>query len=406
MAQQVNTLANGLRMVVEEQPWNPGLSMQLWLPGGALLDPEAGQGAANLLDSWLWKGSGEYSARQVADLLDDLGVRYGSGAGLEQHSFGLSFLAVHLERVLEILTVVLLQPRFPDEELESVRLGALQTLAAQEDQPGRKMMRALRKAVFNSPHGRNPSGTVEGLTGLGADNLRAEYRRRMVAGGAVLALAGGLLVDEASRLVTRFWQDWQGEALPVPEVQLSAPHSLHLEQDTAQVQIGLIYPDLPPGHPDYYLSRVAAEVLSGGMGSRLFTEVREKRGLVYSVGASVGGVRGFSFLQAQASARPEKAAETLQVMRDEIEKMALGVTPSELQRAQLGLRTSLIMSQESARARCSALARDSFVLGRVRSLAEVEGAIAGITLPQINDYLARHPYQQPWQASLGPGGSL
>jgi predicted Zn-dependent peptidase len=404
LAAEVHTLPNGLQLAMEEQSWNPGLSMQLWLPGGARLDPETGQGAANLLDSWLWKGSAGHSAHQMANRFDDLGIRYGSGAGLEQSSFGLSFLAVHLEQVLELLGMVLFQPDFPPEELESVRQSALQELASQEDQPGRKMMRALRRAVFRSPHGRSSTGTLEGLQTLQADHLHHEYTQRMVPGGALLTLAGGLRAEGAVDLVTQQWGEWQGQPQPLPALELSLPHALHLEQDTAQVQIGLIYPDLPPGHPQYYHSRLAAEILSGGMGSRLFTEVREKRGLVYSVGASVGGVRGYSFLVAQASARPEQAAETLQVMQAEIEGMARGVSQAELERAQLGLRTSLIMAQESARSRSSALARDLFVLGRVRSLAEVEAAIAGVTLPQLNEYLAQYPYQQPWQATLGPGG--
>jgi predicted Zn-dependent peptidase len=396
------TLSNGLVLAVEEQPWNPGVAMQLLLPVGAITDPEGLEGAANLLEGWLWKGAGGRDARALAEAFDDLGVRRGSAAGLEYTTLGASFLAGQLEKVLALYADVLMRPALPEEAFEAVRQLALQELASLEDQPPKKLFTALRRALFKSPHGRNPSGTLEGLQAATPEALRADFARRYGAQGSILALAGGISLERAQAAVEVTLGSWRGGGVTPPAPAVSQPHSLRLEQRGAQVQIGLIYPDVSPGHPEFYTARLAAQVLSGGMGARLFVEVREKRGLVYSVYASPNGVKGYSYLSAYAGTTPERAEETLRVLRSEIERLVQGVSAEELERAKVGLRTLLVMQEESARSRVASMARDLYLLGRVRSLEEIEAEIAAVDLRRINRYLAENPYRDPWTALLGP----
>lgn len=396
------TLSNGLILAVEEQPWNPGVAMQLLLPVGAVTDPEGLEGAANLLEGWLWKGAGGRDARALAEAFDDLGVRRGSAAGLEYTTLGASFLAGQLEKVLALYADVLMRPALPEDALETVRQVALQELASLEDQPPKKMFTALRRAVFASPHGRNPSGSLEGLQAATPEALRADFARRYGARGSILALAGGISLEQAQAAVEATLGLWRGGEVTVPAPVVSQPHTLRLEQHSAQVQIGLIYPDVSIDHPEFYTARLAAQVLSGGMGARLFVEVREKRGLVYSVYASPNGVKGYSYLSAYAGTTPERADETLRVLRAEIERLAQGVSAEELERAKVGLRTILVMQEESARSRVVSMARDLYLLGRVRSLEEIEAAIAAVDPDRINRYLAENPYRDPWTAVLGP----
>jgi predicted Zn-dependent peptidase len=399
---QIEGLENGLTLAVEEQPWNPGVAMQFLQPVGATSDPEGLQGAANLIDSWLWKGSANRDARAFAEALDDLGARRGSAAGLEYASYAASFLAQHLERVLDLHADLLMRPAFPDEALEPVRQVALQELAALEDQPQRKIFAELRRAVFKSPHGRNPAGTMEGLQAATPDALREDFAQRFGVEGAVLALVGGVSFEQAKTAVMNTLQLMCGVTPEVPTLELSTPHSIEVAQDTAQVQLGLIYPDISFGHPEFYTARLAAQVLSGGMGSRLFTEVREKRGLVYSVYAGAQSVKGFSYLSAYGGTTPERSAQTLKVMRDQIEEvLPQGVEDDELERAKIGLRTALVMQEESARSRASSITRDLFMIGRVRTLGEIESQIAAIDTARMNRYLAGGPYRNPWIGVLG-----
>jgi predicted Zn-dependent peptidase len=264
------------------------------------------------------------------------------------------------------------------------------------------MFAALRRAVFASPHGRNPSGQEAHLKAISAEALRDDFARRYAPQGAILALVGGIGFEEARQAVLNAFGAWSGAGAGYPPVELAPVRALHLEQETAQVQIGLIYPDVSFEHPEFYSARLAVQVLSGGSSSRLFTEVREKRGLVYSVYAAPNGVKGYSYLTAYAGTTPERADETLRVMQAEIARLAEGVREEELERTKVGLRAALVMQDESSRSRAASIARDLYLLGRVRTLDEIEAQIAAVDVTRINRYLAAHPYQNPWIATLGP----
>lgn len=397
----MHSLDNGLRVVVEPQPWNPGLSFTILVPVGATSDPEERLGAASMLETWLWKGAGPRGARDFADALDALGVRRHSGAGVEYTTFSASLLPEGLAAALELYADLLMRPRLPDDAFEAVRALALQELAGIEDQPPRKLMTQIRREAFTSPHGQPVEGERETLERMTPEDLREEYRRRYGAEGTILAVAGGVDPDEMLRLAEKHLGPWRGSAPKPPEVRLSTPHRFHIAQETAQVQIGLFYRDVPPGHYDFYASRLAAAVLSGGMSSRLFTEVRERRGLAYAVSASPGSVKGFGYLTAYAGTTPKQAEETLRVLQEEIAKMAEGVTRAELDRAKVGVRAELVLSGESSHARAAALARDLFILERPRSLEEIEAEVLDVTLERINTFLATHPYRDPWIGTLG-----
>lgn len=399
---RVEILPSGLILAVQEQPWSPGVALQLLVPVGATTDPEGLEGSASLLEGWLWKGAGRRDARGFAQALDDLGVRRGSGSGLEYTTFAAQFLADKLGSVLRLYADLLLRPWLPEDGLEAVRQVALQELASVEDQPSKKMFTALRRHVFASPHGRSVAGTREGLERASPEALRRDFTDRFGAKGTILGIVGGVSFDTVREAVLGVFSEWGGEAPLQPPMALGAPGTVRLEDDTAQTQIGLIYPDVPFGHPEFYNARLGAQVLSGGSGSRLFSEVREKRGLVYSVYASPGGVKGYSYLSAYAGTTPARARETLRVLQGEIERLSQGVSAEELERAKIGLRTALVMGEESVRARVGGMVRDLYMLGRTRTLEEIEAGIAAVSLERLNRYLAENPYRNPWVGLLGP----
>ncbi len=389
-------------MAVESQPWNPGLSFTILVPVGAVNDPPELMGAASMLETWLWKGAGGRDARAFADSLDALGIRRQSGTGIEYTTFSASLLPEGFATAMELYADLLLRPTLPDDAFESVLSLAVQELAALEDQPSRKLMQKLRREAFASAHGQPVEGERETLLAITADALRAEYERRYGPQGAVIAVAGGVEPQEVIGMVKKLFGSWSGPPREEVPVRLTKPHSFHLPQETEQVQIGLFYKDVPPGDYDFYASRLAAAILSGGMSSRLFTEVREKRGLVYSVGATPGSVKGFGYLVAYAGTKPDRAAETLRVVRRVIYDLRQGVSRAELDRAKVGLRADLVLAGESSRARSSALARDLFILDKARSLEEVEAEVMDVTLERIDLFLSKHPYDDPWVGTLGP----
>jgi predicted Zn-dependent peptidase len=232
--------------------------------------------------------------------------------------------------------------------------------------------------------------------------VRAHYDSRFRPNEAVLAVAGNFDWPRLRDQVERLFTDWTKGANAPLRVGTPAARSEHLPKETQQTQIALAFPAASIRDPGYYAARGAVGVLSGGMSARLFTEVREKRGLCYSVYASHETHRDRGAVVGYAGTRAERAQETLDVMLGEFRRLAEGVTPDEIDRVKAGLKSALIMRQESTSARAGAMAADWYLLGRVRSFDEVQKAIDGLTPKMVKDDLAENPPANPTVVTLGP----
>ncbi len=398
----MQTLPNGLTLVAEPMPWLPSASFSLLMPVGAAGDPAGQEGSATVLNDWLYRGAGERDSREFSDALDDLGVRRGGGAGTEYATLSASLLADALPETLKLYADMVRRPRLEDETFESARTLALQELWSLDDNPTQRLFIALSKSYFASGQGRSAYGTEEGLKGLSAESVRQDYARRVAPKGAILSVAGGVRWEDLLSQVQEVFGDWQGDGTPLPEAELAPQHSEHIQADTSQTQIGVAFAGVAPGSDDWYKHALATGVLSGGMGSRLFTEVREKRGLVYSVAAVNRAVRGFGYTLGYAGTTPERADETLRVLLNELSKLRKGVSEDELERSRSGLLSNLVMQGESSGARASAMARDTFLLGEPRPVSEVKEGVQGTSLDEVNLFLGERPEPDFTVLTLGP----
>lgn len=384
----------------------PGKRAAAWtflVPAGAVTEPADRAGLTGVLDGLSYRGAGGRSSRDLSNALDDLGISRGGGADIEYTTYGGATLGDYLLDALTLYADIIRRPQLPAEEWEAQRDLALQALDSLEDVPARKMFMQLRRIYFPDTYGRSTYGTREGLTALTIDDLRRDHAARFRPTGAIVALAGNLDFEATVAHLEALFNDWQGTppAAP-PPAPVAQPLYQHIPQETAQEQIGVAYPGIASTDPHLYDHRLATSILSGGMGARLFTEVREKRGLVYSVSASAASLRDCGFNLAYAGTTPERSQETLDVLIGELQLMAQGVTPAEVERAKIGMLSSLVMQEESSRARTGAIARDQFILGRVRSLDEVSGAINAVTPDSISELYALHPPRDFTVVTLGP----
>jgi predicted Zn-dependent peptidase len=284
-----------------------------------------------------------------------------------------------------------------------VRDLCIQAIEGLDDDPQSKVMLNLRAAHAAPPVNRSGMGTVEGLESVTRDALVDAWERHATPGNAVLALAGDVDPDRAADALNRLLDGWHG-ATPDPQPESHASRGYtHETQDTAQVHIGLAHDAPAESDPNAPLERVVAAVLSGGMSGRLFTEVREKRSLCYSVSASYGTDRSFGRVAAYVGTTPERAQEALDVLWNELTRIngRDGVTQSEFDRAIIGMTSRLVMSGESSSARAGALAQDMRKIGRPRSLEERVEEIQRITLRQVNDYLSRRRLGACTVATIG-----
>lgn len=395
-------LGNGLTLLFQSMPWLRSASLGLLTPLGSATDPLGQEGSATVMSEWLNRGAGNLASREYTAALDALGVRRGVHANRETSSLSASLLADTLPEALRLLALQVKEPRLEDAEFESARELALQDLKSLADQPSARLAEALSAATFASGHGRSPYGTADGLAALSPDSVRADRRQRFGPQGAILAVAGGLSWPELRQLVEEQLGDWSGTAASLPAPELNAPLTQHVSADTAQVQIGLSFPALEPRHEDWLKQTLAIAVLSGGMGARLFSEVREKRGLVYSVGAAVRAVQGAGYVIGYAGTTPEKADETLEVMLAEFRRLSQGVSADELERARQGRLTRLILQGEASGSRASSLASEYWLRGRTRTLEEIAAETRALTLAELNGWLEQSQLGQPTIVTLGP----
>ena len=401
-ASLIHRLSNGLTVVGEPMPSRQAAAFTFLLPAGSATEPPGKEGLTGVLESASYRGAGNYDARELSDALDGLGLSRGGGAGTEFTTFGGATLGLYLADALELYADIMLRPRLPDGELEAERALAVQALQGLDDSPSSRTFHELRRHYFTSGHRRSPMGTLEGLASLTLDDLRADHAARFKPDGAIIALAGRFDWGQTLAQIERLFGDWQGSAPTLEAVQtVTDPLWMHIPADKAQQQIAIAYRTIAPDDARNYDYRLATAILSGGMGARLFTEVREKRGLVYSVSASASGHRGFGYTLAYAATTPQRADETLEVTLGELRRMSEGVTQDELDRARIKTLTSLIMQEESSRARAGALARDMWILGRVRSLDEITGAINAVTTKSIADFYQSCPVGAPSVVTLG-----
>lgn len=397
-----HTYDNGLTLVAEPMRSVESAAFSILVPAGAGHDPQALVGRASLTSELLLRGAGERDSRKLVDDLDNLGVERGESVSTAHANFGGATLAENLEPALAIYADLLRRPHLPEDKLEPCRQVILQELYAVEDEPAHKLMQELRRTHFVAPFGRPPQGEIEGIEAATLADVRECFTTFYRPGGTILGVAGKLDWPRLKNLVGELLGDWPArQAAELPAAQ-SRSGQVHIDYEANQTQIGIAYQSVPYRHQEYYHASAGVGVLSSGMSARLFTEVREKRGLCYSVYASYQTTRDVGAVLCYAGTSAERAQETLDVTLAELKRLTEGIEEDELARLKARVKSSLIMQQESSSARAAAMVRDWYHLGRVRTLDEIGSIVDGLTRDGINRYLAEHPPRDFTIATLGP----
>jgi predicted Zn-dependent peptidase len=397
-----HTFANGLTLLAERMEHVRSAALNFLVPAGCVYDPPEQLGVAAVLADLIIRGAGERDSHELTLALDTLGVDRSESVGLMHTRFWGATVARNLPAALEIYADILRQPHLPDEEVEAVQALALQDLHGLEDEPRSKVLVELRKRYYPTPLSNDHRGTLEGINRLSGDLIRQHHRRLFHPNGTILSVAGNIewrpLLDQIGRL----FGDWEGK-VETPITHGSQPtHRSHLTKELEQTQIGVAYASVPIGDPDYYAALGAVNVLSGNMSSRLFTEIREKEGLCYAVWATYQTLKDQACVICYAGSRNERAQRTLDVLLRELCRLPEGVETEEVERVQAGLKSSLIMQQESTAGRALSLASDWYYLGRVRSFDEIQAEIDRLTPESIGGYLRRCPPGDFTIVTLGP----
>lgn len=384
----LKTFPNGLTLLAERMTGVQSAAMTLLLPAGVCTDPEGKVGVTTVLSDLVLRGAGSRDSRALTDHLDFLGLQRSANVGVYHTRFGAAAVGPKILEAIPVYADILMRPHLPEDGFEAARDLATQALSGLDDEPRQKLLVKLREQYFGMPLGRNSMGVAEDLEKLTPADARAVHASRYNASGAILSVAGNVDFDAYARAVeTHLGSLPAGRPAEIVTTPASGRYRFE-KQDSEQTHIGIAYPSIPETHEKYYVARLAAEVLSGGMSGRLFTEVREKRGLCYSVWAGYNSLKGMGSILGYAGTSNDRAQATLDTFLAELHRLSDGITAEELSRAKIGIKSSLIMSGESSGARSGALAHDYFTRGRLRSLEEIKSAIDAVTVEEVNTYLA------------------
>ena len=377
-------LDNGLRIVTERNPAQRSASITWLVPGGSACDHlDRGDGWATLLSEFLLRGAGDLESRAFSDALDRLGMRRSVTADTYHQHVNATLAGGELLAGLDRLVDLVLLPRLPESALDAVRSLCLQELAGIEDDPASYTGIRLDEIRFPSPFNRHGLGEKAHLEAATFSDLQAHWNEVARPDGSILAIAGDVDHDQVVDLLERRCRDWHGTG-PRPEpVGIAVGGELGSERETSQVHVGIGLSGPVASDPDQLAFRTAIGVLGGGSSSRLFLDVRERRGLAYSVSARYAEGSALGACTISVGTTPERVAETIERIDAVLEEFDSGPTDEEVTRIAVGLRAGGLMQQEHGPARARQLALDVFRRGHARSTAELLAEFDGIEAEDV-----------------------
>jgi predicted Zn-dependent peptidase len=385
----VRKLRCGMPLLVEEMAGVRTAAVSWLLPAGNASDPqgEAGDGWSSLLAELAQRGAGSRDSKQHCDALDRTGAQRQVSPAAVHIVVGATTIGTRLAEALPLLADIVVRPHLPGDALDAVRSLALQSLESLQDDPQHRVSLRLRELHLPPPFDRNGHGNRVAFERAEIGALRESWHRRVRPVGSILAIAGAVRADDLARQLDELLVGWEGEA---PDVAATGPakggvlHE-HDESNQTHIALGLAAPN--EREPSSLLCRLATNILGGESSSRLFTEVRERRSLCYSVNAGYAGGRERGMVAVYAGSTPERAQETLDTIRHELERFEKGVDADEFRRAVVGMKSRLVMQGESTAARAASLSSDWYRLGRCRSLGELSAEVDAVTIESLNDWI-------------------
>lgn len=395
-------LPNGLRVVAARLPASAALSAELRWPAGTVGDPVGRVGAGAVLVEWLQRGVDGSDAEAFAAALERLGARLDGGAGRETGSLHVGCRMAEASRVLPLAAAAAARPTLADDEFDGARGVVLEALEAAADDPGERLSAALVAARYRGAHARGPLGRRGDLRRLTAPAVR-ELHATWTPVGAVLAVAAGGDPERWVDVAAASFGGWQGPAARrQADATVAAPRRRHHRFGGHQTHVAVVEDAIAPHDPRWTAQAVAVVALSGVGGARLWTELRERRGLAYDVDAYVRLQGGDAALVTRAATGARRAGETLALLRSELARWRAGLLPDELARAKRVLATRWVLESESGDGRAARLASDVLRFGRPRGVAEVLAALQEVTLEDVGAALAAAGRDEPTVVTLGP----
>jgi predicted Zn-dependent peptidase len=406
-------LPGGLRIITEEMPTVRSVTFGIWVGVGSRDETPRLAGATHYLEHLLFKGTKRRDALEISSAIDAVGGEMNAFTAKEYTCYYARVLDRDLPLAIDVISDMVTSSVIAKGDVDSERGVILEEIAMHEDDPGDVVHDQFARALLgDSPLGRPILGTVESINALSRGGIAGYYHRRYRGPNIVVTAAGNLEHRQVVRLVKQAFAAagalGDDGALPSParigeaRVRPAGGVSL-LARPTEQANLVLGVPGVARTDDRRYALGVLNSALGGGMSSRLFQEVREKRGLAYSVYSFASHYADVGMFGVYAGCLPAKVRQVLDICRDELQKVAEhGISDEELARGMGQLRGSLVLGLEDTGSRMSRLGKSELVYGELLSVDEILDRISAVTLDDVREIAAEVLSAKHTLAVLGP----
>jgi len=407
MTVMLSRLSNGMSVLTDRMDSVETVSLGVWVDVGTRHEPAAINGVAHLLEHMAFKGTARRSALDIAAEIEAVGGHVNAYTSREHTAYYAKVLKADVALAVDILADILQHSSFDPAELERERAVILQEIGQAQDTPDDIIYDLFQERAFpDQPMGQPVLGRAEIVKSLDRDAVAGYQKGTYAAPGMLLVAAGNVAHDTLVALAERAFTELAPAGAARTEPARYVGGELRQNRELEQVHVLLGLPGFAFGDRDYYAASVLSTAFGGGMSSRLFQEVRERRGLVYSIYSfshsySDGGLFGI-----YAGTGESEAAELMPVLCDEIGALAEGLEPAELERARAQLKAGLLMSLEGTTARCEQQASHMLVYGRPLDPAELVRFIDAVDEDAVIRVARRLASGAPTLAALGPIGRI
>lgn len=397
-------LSCGIDLAVWPLPGRSIAALEIRLLAGYAFEDPQFLGVTNVLEEAITKGTEKRTGQELSDAFDEIGASHSSFAGRETVGFSCQCLAEYLERAIELHAELLRTPTFPQDACEVAVELTSQSLSALEDDPQELVRKLLLRQAYGDPLGRHVLGEPETLERITRDAVVAHWRRFFGASRMMVGVAGAVDPARVADWLERHFAGFEAGESPSTNgfsIAFGPGHS-HFQKDLEQEQVGICFPGAAVTDPDYSVEQVTVGVLSGGMSGRLFTEVREKQGLVYWVGAWTDQPRRGGMVHLGASSTPENVEKTYTTLLRELDRLGEDVTPAEIDRAIVGIEARTQTQGEVTRSKANELVNDLFYWGRPIPTEEKLARVRAVRVDDVRRYMADHKRDRLSIVTVGP----
>jgi predicted Zn-dependent peptidase len=403
----ITTLPSGLTVLTERMERVETVSFGAYIGAGTRHETAAENGVAHFLEHMAFKGTANRSAVDIAEAIEDVGGHINAYTSREQTAYYVKLLKEDLALGVDIIGDILCHSSFDADELERERGVILQEIGQANDTPDDIVFDHFQSAAYPSqPMGRPVLGTEQIIRNMKRDALPGFMGQHYTPQNMVVAACGNLEHERVVELVAKHFADLPTSNLeqPMPADYTGGEFREMRALDQAHIVLGFSAPGY--GEPDYYPSMLLSTLLGGGMSSRLFQEIREKRGLVYSIYSFTAPAADGGLFGIYAGTGESEAAELMPVTLEELANVQHHVTAAELNRARAQLKAGLLMSLESTGSRCEQVARQWQIFGRIIPASETVAKIEAVTAADICAVAAKIFRTRPTLATIGPIGQV